>query len=53
MDEAKERLFKIMDEIAVLDQRKKLQGLTEEEEIRLANLEVDKMNAYSDWKDPD
>lgn len=47
--EAKERLFKIMDDIEYL---KKKGELSFEEELTLRNLEVQKMDAWSDWKDP-
>lgn len=48
--DAKEKLFKTMERIDEL--RNVLFGLTEEEELELRNLEVFKMQYYSDWKDP-
>ena len=47
---AKEKLFKIVDRI---DELKKIQSdlISESEELELRNLEVIKMQQWSEWKD--
>lgn len=45
---SKEELFKVMDRI---DELKNLLQMTQTEEFELRNLEVRKMQLYSDWKD--
>ena len=45
---AKEKLFKTMDRI---DELKNKISLSEIEELELRNLEVIKMQQWSDWKD--
>lgn len=47
----KERLFSIMERIEYLQQFP-TDLLTIEEKLELENLEVLKMHAWSDWKDP-
>ena len=49
-DNAKDRLFQIMEQIEQL--KNNPFTLSFEEECQLRTLEVQKMNAYSDWKDP-
>ena len=48
--EAKEKLFKVMDRI---DELKKIPSemFSEEDSLELRNLEVEKMNLWSEWKD--
>lgn len=46
---AKEKLFKAMDRIDEL--KSKLQNLTDKELNELDNLEVKKMQYWSEWKD--
>lgn len=44
----KEKLFEIVDRI---EEIKSTPSLTDELQFELRNLEVQKMQAYSDWKD--
>lgn len=46
----KEKLFKIMDRIKEIKSLPSI-FLTQELQFELRNLEVKKMQAYSDWKD--
>lgn len=47
-EEAKQKLFKTMDETEVLSQK---DSLSQDDELLLRNLEVKKMIYYSRWKD--
>lgn len=48
-DEAKEKLFKIVNQI---EEIKSKPFISESDELLLRNLEIQKWQAYSDWKDP-
>ena len=48
--EAKEKLFKTIDRIEEL-KKIPLEFMSKEEDLELRNLEVLKMQYYSDWKD--
>lgn len=51
-EEAKEKLFKATDRITELKLLRDLFGeLSEEQDLELRNLEVKKMQYYSEWKD--
>lgn len=48
----KEKLFKTMDRIEELKTTLSMVGLNNDEVLELENLEVRKMQQWSDWKDP-
>ena len=50
-EEAKKKLFACIDRIEELKNLTAFGKLTDEEDLELRNLEVKKMQYYSDWKD--
>ena len=52
-EQAKDKLFKIIDRMEELKTTRALcGGLSQDEEFELRNLEIQQMQAWSDWKDP-